>query len=81
MTKLNLQEGQALELLSLRDNRITLSNVKLIAAIAVAPCRTLRELDLGSEREKLTDALKENRSLTSISLEGNQIGDEGRQKL
>ena len=39
-----LRESQVLEILSLRDNQITLANGKLTAALAAAPCQTLRAL-------------------------------------
>ena len=39
-----LGESQVLEILSLRDNQITLVNGKLTAALAAAPCQTLRVL-------------------------------------
>ena len=39
-----LRESQVLEILSLRDNQITLVNGKLTAALTAAPCQTLRVL-------------------------------------
>jgi len=39
-----LRESQVLEILSLRDNQITLANGKLTAALAATPCQTLRAL-------------------------------------
>ena len=67
-----LRESQVLEILSLRDNQITLANGKLTAALAAPAFQTLRELDLGDNQigpvgaEKLIDALKKNQSLTEF---------------
>lgn len=76
-----LKDSKSLEILSLHENHLTLANGELTSGVAAST--TLQELDVGDNQinvegaERLAEAMKENKLLTTLRLVGNQIGDDG----